>query len=197
MRKRILDKVIIIDLESTCWEPYDATQVSEIIEIGYCILKREQYFMPCSKIPLDGVIWSVEEKGTYIVKPKNTKVSEFCTQLTSLTQEDVDKGVDLLEALQDMKDKFKLPRMTWVSWGDYDRKQFIRELGYSTYCSFFGTHINLKNMFSLMEGHPKEYGMAEALVLSGRTLEGRHHRGIDDAYNIGKIWSWLFNTRYP
>ncbi|WP_245872727.1 hypothetical protein [Deinococcus planocerae] len=52
----------------------------------------------------------------------------------------------------------------------------------------FGTrHTNAKAEFSRTNGLSRKLGMAEALQYAGLPLEGRHHRGEDDAWNIGAL----------
>jgi len=68
---RKLDKIIVVDVESTCWKGKPSEgQINEIIEVGLGIINKQ----------------------SYIVKPKLSIISNFCTELTSITQEMVDKG---------------------------------------------------------------------------------------------------------
>jgi inhibitor of KinA sporulation pathway (predicted exonuclease) len=80
------NKIIILDLEATCWkDTAPEGQVSEIIEIGVCILD-----VPSGLIS--------QSKGI-LIKPKLSAVSLFCTQLTTITQDMLDnKGISLNEA---------------------------------------------------------------------------------------------------
>lgn len=61
-----------------------------------------------------------------------------------------------------------------------------------------GDHINVKTLFGQL--HPtvrKSVGMERALNELNLTLEGTHHRGVDDAKNIAKILHWClkqYNT---
>lgn len=186
-----LDKIIVVDIESTCWEPKPTTRSkefeSEIIEIGLCTLN------------LTGSIkepFGIEQKRSIIVKPKYSKVSEFCTKLTTLTQEDVDRGVTFSEACSLIEKEFNSKDYTWASYGDYDRKQFQIECQ-SKNCNYpFGPrHINIKNLFAILYRLNKEIGMSEALNKLGLPLEGTHHRGIDDANNIAKIARFLLEKK--
>ena len=52
---------------------------------------------------------------------------------------------------------------------------------------FGGKHINVKTLFALKYKLNKEVGMAEALKIMKIPLEGKHHCGKDDSYNISKI----------
>lgn len=51
-----------------------------------------------------------------------------------------------------------------------------------------GRHMNLKTMFTVFHGLNREPGLDVALKHLDIKLEGTHHRGIDDAKNIAKIF---------
>ncbi len=177
MKKLDLTKIIVCDIEATCWEPRPLSRskefVSEIIEIGVCELSLNK-----------GVV----NKKSIIVRPQYSKVSEFCTKLTTLTQKDVDAGVNFRTACETLETEFYSRNKVWASYGDYDRKQFEKECRSKSIDYPFGPrHINIKNLFALTFRLDQEVGMPEALSLLGLNLEGTHHRGCDDAINIAKI----------
>ncbi len=176
-----LDKIIIIDVESTCWEKAPPKeQESEIIEIGICTL--------------DVISRKRIEKESIIIKPEHSSVSEFCTQLTTLTQEEVEKGITFNDACSILKKKYLSKKRVWASYGDYDRRQFERQCkSYNVIYPFGHTHINIKNLFAIMYKLKYEIGMAKALELLELPLMGVHHRGIDDAWNIASILSKLLS----
>ncbi|WP_345635099.1 3'-5' exonuclease [Rugosimonospora acidiphila] len=163
-----------VDLEATCWrgEP-PAGQVSEIIEIGLCVVDvqaRERV-----------------ERARIIVRPTRSRVSAFCTELTGITQAEVDGGVDFRQALEILVRRHRSRGRPWASWGDYDRRQFERQCAPSGARYPFGAvHVNAKALFA--EAHSvRRMGMADALRYVGLPLEGRHHNGADDAWNIGAL----------
>ena len=53
------------------------------------------------------------------------------------------------------------------------------------------TAINLKAEFSLRLGQRRRWGLAEALGRAGLSLDGTHHRGIDDARNISRLLPFI------
>lgn len=174
-----LDQILVIDVEATCWQDKPPKgQENEIIEVGVCALELSS--------------GEVVESESILVRPERSKVSAFCTELTTLTQEQVDAGVSFREACSRLKKHYQGKSRVWASYGDYDRRQFERqcrgrEIGYP----FGPTHLNVKNLFALMHGLPHEIGMAGALDKLGLPLEGTHHRGLDDARNIAKILTAL------
>lgn len=183
MAKR-LDQILVIDVESTCWDgPPPPGQVSEIIEIGVC--------------PVDVASLERGEKRSILVKPVKSEVSAFCTQLTTLTEHDLKDGCSLAEATRLLKSEFLSQDRLWASWGDYDRRQFERVckdhgVGYP-----FGiSHLNVKTLFAVAVGSDRESGLDEAYRRAGLTMEGTHHRGADDAWNIaGLLCLLLKGTR--
>ncbi|USX56498.1 3'-5' exonuclease [Lentzea sp. HUAS12] len=174
-----LDEVLVIDVESTCWEGSPPPgEVSEIIEIGIC--------------PLEVASGKRGERRSVLVRPSRSSVSPFCTSLTTLTAEQVSSGVSFAEACSLLRKEFRSDRRVWASYGDYDRKMFERQ------CADFGVrypfgprHVNVKTLFALAHALPREVGMAEAVRLTGRRIDGTHHRGHDDAFNIAGLLAGL------
>lgn len=197
MGKTMNRKALIIDVESTCWETPNeqpAGQTSEIIEIGIAVVNIDKRV--------------IEANDTILVRPQMSKVSQFCTKLTTLTQEQVDTGVTFQEAMSLLKKKYNSSNSLFVSWGDYDRKMFERNCqDYGVKYPFGPRHMNLKNTFAVLHGLERELGMDAALFAYNLKLEGTHHRGIDDAKNIAKIFIdlvgiyragvGLFNLKIP
>jgi len=171
-------KVIIIDVESTCWEPPKSqpkNEISEIIEIGIAL------------VDIDDL--QIVKNESILIRPQRSKLSEFCTQLTTLTQSQVDKGITYQEAMAKLFQEYESDKRTFVSWGDYDRKMFERNCrDYGAPYPFGPRHLNLRNTFTMLHGLESEPGLDIALEHLGMKLEGTHHRGIDDARNIAKIF---------
>ncbi len=184
MAKRLLDLLLVIDVEATCWEgEAPAGQESEIIEIGVCTL--------------DIATGVRRDKKSLLVKPERSQVSPFCTQLTTLTQEQVSQGMSFAEACMILQRGYLSHDRVWASYGDYDRAQFERQCRARQIANPFGTrHINIKTLFALAYALPREVGMSQALDIAGIPLEGTHHRGDDDAWNIAALMgSFLLKFR--
>ncbi len=132
-----------------------------------------------------------------IVKPEHSDISQYCTDLTTLTLEKIDKdGISLEDACEVLQIRHDTKQYPWASWGNYDRMAFEYEckkkqrLGLTMY-PFGVDHINVKILFTIMHRLEKPPGMAEALELIGISLQGTHHRAVDDAYNVAAILSTL------
>ena len=182
-KSQVLDHLLIVDVESTCWEgPPPPGQESEIIEMGLCLLevasRRRQ------------------GKRNLLVRPEQSTVSAFCTQLTGLTQEQVNGGISFADACSLLQQEYTSNGCAWASYGDYDRLQFERQCHSQQVRYPFGpTHVNIKALFALFEALPREVGMAEALRRLHLPLEGVHHRAADDAWNIAGLFAELL-SRY-
>jgi inhibitor of KinA sporulation pathway (predicted exonuclease) len=165
----------VVDLEATCWEGDPPPgQRSEIIEIGLAMVDLEA-----------GVRVA---KHRILVRPSVSTVSEFCTALTGLTQAEVDGGAQFSAACAELVGVHQSLKRPWASWGDYDRKQFIAQCADERVDYPFGSvHVNAKAVFAEARSLRRRPGMAKALELAGLPLEGRHHSGADDAWNIAAL----------
>ncbi|MEV0296824.1 3'-5' exonuclease [Nocardia sp. NPDC050710] len=165
----------VVDVEATCWSgKQPAGAVSEIIEIGMTVV--------------DLAAGERIAKHRILVRPARSTVSEFCTELTGLTQAEVDTGIPFADACRLLATEHRAGERPWASWGDYDRQQFERQCAATgTPYPFGRRHTNAKLVFSEAYGLNRRQGMAGALGIAGLPLEGRHHRGEDDAWNIAAL----------
>lgn len=180
-----MSTIAVIDLESTCWKTGEKPEdeISEIIEIGFQIIDMADLRL------LHG--------GGILVRPEHSTVSEFCTELTGHTQENLDKrGVSALAAFTTMRG-LGMHKMPWASWGNYDRNMIDssvrahdmqRRLGDPEMLRpVSAKHLNVKTLYAWGANLEREVGMDVALRQLGMKLEGRHHNGADDAKNIARI----------
>jgi len=173
------EKIIIIDLEATCWNgPVPKGQANEIIEIGIC--------------ELDTISGAITKNKGILIKPEHSTVSPFCTELTTITQELLDnEGVSFEEAIELLEQEYQPDQYTWASYGQYDLNMLKKQCSYRKISYPMGSqHINVKELFSEVKGLTKKVGMNGALHILDIPLEGTHHRGVDDAKNIAKILHW-------
>jgi inhibitor of KinA sporulation pathway (predicted exonuclease) len=169
---KLLDQILVIDLESTCWEgaPPEG-QSGEIIQIGIC--------------GVDVSSLRRLEKKSILVRPTHSQIGDFCTNLTGLTTPMFTDAVTFPEALRILKSEYHCKDRVWASWGDYDRRQFERQCANQKMAFPFGpTHLNVKSLFAITIGLDRELGLDGAYEQLGLKMEGQHHRGDDDAWNI-------------
>ncbi|MFJ6982950.1 MULTISPECIES: exonuclease domain-containing protein [unclassified Streptomyces] len=169
----------VIDVEATCWDGQPPPgAVHEIIEIGLTVV--------------DLSAGRRVSRHRLLVRPTRSWVSAFCTELTGLTQAEVDRGVSFAEACRVLVAEYAAGERPWTSWGEYDRRQFARQSQADGVAYPFGypterTHTNAKAVFATAHGLRRKPGMDQALTIAGLPLEGRHHRGEDDAWNIAAL----------
>ena len=174
---------VIVDLEATCCDQNSfARDEMEIIEVGAVRVSR--------------VTGEVESEFEAFVKPvRNPNLTDFCTKLTTISQQDVDEA----ELFPVVNERFKLwleeePDYDFCSWGGYDKNQFKRDCDYHKVSyPFTGSHRNLKEEFSASLRTKKRFGLGSAIRNLGFQFEGTSHRGIDDARNIARVYKNLLN----
>lgn len=171
--------IIVVDIESTCWSSGKAPegQHSEIIEVGYCLYNYQHNLLG--------------EKGSIVIKPQHSTVSQFCTDLTGWTQKALDgQGVTFQEACTRLVTELYSPHKTWASFGDYDRAMFEKMCKiYSVDYPFSPQHLNIKAMSMAMLG--KRMGVGKTVTKLGLQFEGTQHNGMWDAYNTARILQHL------
>jgi inhibitor of KinA sporulation pathway (predicted exonuclease) len=169
-----LDKIVVVDLETTCWEKRERDQIMEVIEMGVCLLDIRS--------------GEITDRQSILNRPVYSVVTEFCTKLTTLTQKVVENGIGFREACLKLEDEYQTKTRIWASYGDFDRRQFERECRLKNVPYPFGSrHINVKTLFAIKHRLAEEIGIDKALALLGMELIGTHHRGVDDAYNAARI----------
>lgn len=180
-------RYIVFDLEATCWNPKPDDLQMEIIEIGAVMLDENQ------KV--------IGEYQSFIKPRVNPILSEFCTSLTGITQTDIDVARPFNEVFPEFiawaTPTIESRDYTWFcSWGFYDKKQIEADLLLHRmnrrYEWVTQKHISVKHQHGAIYDNPKGVGMPKALEREGLTLEGDHHRALDDAKNITKIFQKIF-----
>ncbi|MDJ0618523.1 MAG: 3'-5' exonuclease [Calothrix sp. MO_192.B10] len=169
---------LIIDLEATCSKDNSIPRRQmEIIEIGAVMLNPST--------------WKIDSEFQQFVKPIiHPQLTDFCTELTTIKQQDVDAAPTFPEVITELKKWiFPFPNYVFCSWGNYDKNQFIQDCKFHQIpYPFASEHRNIKQEFSEYLGVSRKFGMAQALQYLGMELQGTHHRGIDDARNIAAIF---------
>lgn len=168
------NRVIVVDLECTCWAEAGWQSEMEIIEIGICVLNA----------------WTgaIERVKSRIVRPQTSMISSFCEGLTGLSQRNVDHdGIPLGGALNQLQKEYPFQSCAWGSWGNFDKAQIVRECGdKNLFYPLNWTHLNIKHLYSFLQ-HRKGVSVEKALKQLGLKFVGRPHSGVDDAFNIARI----------
>jgi len=171
---------LVMDFEATC-ERDDRNWVPEIIEFPAVLVDRKR-------------LTNVAEFREFVRPTEQPQLTSFCTELTNITQADVDGA----EPLGAVVERFEGWLAKWglledplvalpVTCGDWDinrqlpseckRKQVTVPAPLYRWC-------NLKVPFSELMGCERAPGMAGMLKALDLPLQGRHHVGIDDCRNL-------------
>lgn len=169
---------IVYDLEATCWDGRPPGLEQETIEIGAIKLNRYG-----------------EVTGSYnrFIKPiLNPFLSPFCKNLTTITQEDVDKALTFPSVINEFQDWLGLyddDEYHLCSWGSFDRTMLIRDCElHRLEFDWLDAHINLKRQYHRMKRLHRPCGLRNAVKKEGFEFTGIPHRGISDAENLTKIF---------
>lgn len=174
--------IIIVDLEATC----EAKSINdkypmEIIEIG------------AVKV-VDGQI--VDTFSTFVKPTLTDSLTKFCTKLTTITWENLQDAPHFADALRSF--------LEWAegyplaSWGWYDAKQFSRDCAlHGLSKRFLEGHRSIKHEY-IDNIRPKSryrgsYFLPSILEYHRLDFEGTHHRGIDDALAVAKLYLHLYD----
>lgn len=166
---------VVVDLEASCWKAAWVRHRMETIEIG--------------AVRLDDALRAVDEFDSFVRPVVVPRLSTFCRELTSITQEQVDAADTFPKAFARFVTWLGTGSRRLVTWGAFDLGQFRLD------CERHGMtfpehlaegHVNLKTAFGAWKGL-KRVAVPQALEALGLEPVGRAHRGIDDARNIARI----------
>lgn len=180
-----LDRLVVFDVEETCWEdgPPEG-QRTEIVEIG------------AAELLLDGEP-RVGRTLSLAVRPVASRVSPYCTALTGITPEDARRGRPLREALATLRKEFGGPAKTWAAWGrdDLSIARDCAALGIDP--PEMGGFVDLGALWGMLSGAPRAAGLRSALAGLGLEFEGTPHRALDDAVNTARVAAGLAGVLRP
>lgn len=180
--KDSLDYIFVLDFEAQCVNG-SKLPVQEIIEFPV--------------VPINLKTFKIEEPiFHYYIKPVVVpELTEFCRNLTGITQEQVNNGVILEKALELFeeflnKNGFNGKKWVFCTCGEWDLNSCLKREASKKKIplpDFFRRWINIKRVFQECLKLEHQVGMPTMLKMLGLELDGRHHSGIDDSRNIAKI----------
>lgn len=184
MTHKQFDHILVADFEATCWEGKPpAGEEREIIEIGYCFLY------------LDG--FTLSEPQSILIRPVRSCISPFCTQLTTLTQQQLEQGGMVFpEACRYLIDTFKTDRYTWASFGEHDANLLLNQCvtDSAQYPFHLTYHINVRLLTTVALALHQQPGLMNALQRLGLSFQGNQHRAGDDAWNTAQLLAALLRN---
>jgi inhibitor of KinA sporulation pathway (predicted exonuclease) len=175
----------ILDYEASCWENDDSKKPEmEIIEFPSILYKIDD----------KNNAQLISEFSSYVRPTRNPKLSKFCTQLTGITQEQVDKA-DVFEVVYNRHIKWLLEhipqdtRVLFATCGHWDlATQLPRELKNKNLKKngIYKDYINVKDEFEYFY-KKKAGGLTNMLKELNMKFIGKLHSGYDDSKNISRV----------
>jgi ERI1 exoribonuclease 3 len=204
----IMDKVYycVLDFEATCWDnAKNKGKPSEIIEFPSVLYEVT-----------DTGLFLISKFRKYCKPVLNPKLSQFCTDLTGIQQATVDVADIFPEVLKQhhnwllVNTNGSMDKLIFVTCGSWDFTNALnKELG--RWIQNYEFNVNHPSLYNLMLNVPDIYknfinlkdifislykvkagGMVSMLNYLNIKLEGRHHSGLDDCGNIGKILQKMY-----
>ena len=165
---------IVVDFEATCTNSREfPSNEMEIIEFAGIIINTK---------------FEIQIEFTEFIKPvRHPRLTKFCTELTSITQLDVDLAKPFPDVLENFKKVVSPYNPLFLSWGNFDKNQLVQDCKFHN-CKYpFENHVNIKNEIAKFLKFPKSKGISGTLKYLKLRFEGTPHRGIDDVRNIIRI----------
>ncbi|GHO78158.1 hypothetical protein KSD_59290 [Ktedonobacter sp. SOSP1-85] len=173
------EHVVVVDVRTTCWEkgarPEDDEH--EIIEIGTCIL--------------DIPTLSIAQKQSVILRPQRSKISAFCTELTTLTQEQVEaEGIAFPQLCLQLKHQ-KMHKYAWASFGEDHRLLVEREcLARQAPYPLNALHLNVRLLTTFHLQLTQAPSLARTLQMLGLPPQEGHRAG-DAAWSCAQALAFF------
>ena len=182
MADRTLKRAVFADLELTCWEGEPPVgEACEIIQIGVAEID----------------LCDLELRRTFsrIVRPTESRISEFCERLTGITPAIAKSGRPFAEVARSLCREFGAT--PWYAWGDDQSALAAAARRHDCEMPLSGTQLNLSGVFHQLFGLRRKYALDEALTHLGLAFEGRQHDALDDAINTARLFGALARRLRP
>lgn len=191
MWKKIkLKKLWVIDEEALCWDKNNFSSLKDHRE--FQIKNRELIEFGVTEIDL--INRKINKKFTFLIKPQHGEVSDYCTELTGISQKMLDEeGISLARMVKLLK-KLGSENMLTAGWGAFDHN-FLKEECKNKKVSFPfpDNYINLSDIFAIQNQISKGIGLEKALKFYNLDFEGDPHRAIWDSYNTARLYLHILN----
>ncbi|KAJ0012634.1 hypothetical protein NQD34_016968 [Periophthalmus magnuspinnatus] len=181
------DYICVVDFEATCEKDNPPGFKHEIIEFPMVLVNTET-------LEIASFVDSFQE---YVKPELNPQLSEFCINLTGITQKMVDEAdpfpVVLEKAVawlqeRELGTKYKYAILTDGAW---DMSKFLNiqcSISRIRYPQFAKKWINIRKSYGNFYKVPRpQTKLSTMLDKLGLKYEGRPHSGLDDSRNIARI----------
>jgi len=166
-------EALYLDLEWTCWNsPPPLGMKQEIIEIGIVVMDLNELRM------LD--------EASYFVRPCRWEISQKCTDLTGITDQDIRNARPFAEVLQDLLKRFHPKERPCCTWGD-DMPVLARACSSVGQMNPFRRSIDLSRVFQGAFAIKENVGLRTATEMLAMTFDGIPHGALPDARNTAMV----------
>jgi 3'-5' exoribonuclease 1 len=174
-------RIIVIDVEATCWKKGVFSRKKETIEIG------------AVKLLLDRAETTWPEFQTFVRPRRLPRLSGFCRELTGITQENVDVAPAFPEALRLFLEWSQpLERVLLATWSRYDLWQLDLDLEAHALPKLTIPYLDVKKLAARIVG-TKSFAKT-ARELAPDCVAMPSHRAIADAHRTARILNRLLRS---
>jgi len=167
-------RIVVVDVEATCWKKGVFSRKKETIEIGAVSLLLDR----------DGAEWP--EFQTFVRPLKLPRLSSFCRELTGIRQEDVDTAPGFPEALQLFLEWSQpLETIVLATWSPYDAWQLDLDLEAHALPKLGVPFLDVKKLAATIIGGKNLEETARELAPESVVMP--RHRAINDARRTARI----------
>merc|ERR1712071_290411 len=180
--KFVFNYYVVIDFEATCELVKSSNFQHEIIEFPAVLV--------------NGRTCKIEDEFRSYCRPViNPLLSEFCTDLTGITQDVVDKAPLFIDALASFEEwlsqkqlgtKYSFAIVTDDPWdmGKFPQDQCkLSQVEFPAYSRYW---VNIRKIFANFY-NTSRLPLSAMIQLIGQEFQGRAHSGLDDSRNIAAI----------
>ena len=167
-------KICAWDMEMACWDDQHRRK-GEIISIGvaeFCLITGDFH-----------------REAHYLVKPDRDEISEYCSNLTGITQRMINRqGRPLNSVLDSMHKKFGSSGKIYAAWGE-DSEYLHRECRWKRIPFRMQKSIDASLIYHLKKRlvTGQSIGLSKAMAESSMAFEGDAHNALTDAKNLARL----------
>ena len=171
-------RVVVVDVEATCWKKGVFSRQKETIEIG------------AVRVLFDRAPSSWPEFQTFVRPRRYPRLSTFCRELTGITQENVDAAPTFPEALRLFLDWLQpFEQVVLATWSRYDLWQLDLDLEAHGLAKLAIPALDVKKLAARIVGAKSLDETARELAPDSASMS--RHRAVDDARRTARILNRL------
>jgi inhibitor of KinA sporulation pathway (predicted exonuclease) len=171
-------RLVVVDVEATCWKKGVFSRTKETIEIGAVLLL------------LDRAESRWPEFQTFVRPRRLPRLSSFCRELTGITQENIDAAPAFPEALRLFLEWSQpLERIVLATWSRYDLWQLDLDLEAHALPKLAIPFLDVKKLAARVVGAKSFEETARELAPDDGAMPS--HRAVADARRTARILNRL------